>query len=77
VYDPAYWNADRGDYYDHDVGDVWIKGTPAVAAAVLCLFGLGKEGEQFAAITHRIEVAWGRPGEMDWGRPGELTFRKK
>jgi hypothetical protein len=35
-------------------------GTAAVAAAILFLFGLGKQGERLKALKHRIEVAWGR-----------------
>ena len=73
VYDSAYW---RGHATDHE-GKAWVKGTPAIAAAILHFFGLGKEGERLKALKHRIEMAWGRPGELGWGRPGNPNGRQK
>jgi hypothetical protein len=73
VYDPAYF----GGHATGGEGKAWVKGTPAIAAAILHFFGLGKEGERLKALKHRIEMAWGRPGELGWGRPGNPNGRQK
>jgi hypothetical protein len=40
-------------------------GTPAVAAAILFLFGVGKKGARLDKETHRAEVAWRRGGKLN------------
>lgn len=41
------------------------KWTPAVAGAILFLFGLGKKGTRLDKEIHRAECAWRRGGELN------------
>jgi hypothetical protein len=52
-------------------------GTAAVAAAILFLFGLGKQGRRYARVRHAIEVMWTRKNVLNIRQDSEDIAKAK